>query len=49
MTEKKVVDQKELVENPEALLALVQQSVRHLIDHRPDILYAAISCDSLKV
>jgi hypothetical protein len=30
------VDQQALIENPEALLALVQQSVRHLIDHRPD-------------
>ncbi len=30
------MDQQALIENPEALLALVQQSVRHLIDHRPD-------------
>ncbi len=30
------MDQQALIENPEALLALVQQAVRHLIDHRPD-------------
>lgn len=31
------MDEQELIENPEALLALVQQAVQHLIEQRPDI------------
>lgn len=30
------MDEQELIENPEALLALVQQAVQHLIEQRPD-------------
>ena len=30
------MDEKELIQNPEALLALVQQAVQHLIEQRPD-------------
>lgn len=30
------MDQQELIENPEALLALVQQSAQHLIEQRPN-------------
>ena len=30
------MDEQELIQNPEALLALVQQAVQHLIERRPD-------------
>ena len=30
------MDEQELIQNPEALLALVQQAVQHLIEQRPD-------------
>lgn len=30
------MDEQELIENPEALLALIQKSVQHLIEQRPD-------------
>ena len=30
------MDEQELIQNPEALLALVQQAVQHLIKQRPD-------------